>query len=251
MKKIFSLFAPVMACALMLSCVEDERINHTLSANGLLSDSTLYYYVGTDTTHSEGYYFIDDIVIAPFKLSHSFNMWGFGFGFTYCNSNNTSTPGYSNLSAITGSGLRGKSYFTVNTGGADYNLPADITFSDGNSYNAKGIYVTNSVYAYLAITTGDDGNGEFGYVKKNWSDKDWYKLTITGLNENDSVTGSTSVMLANGTEVLKEWSYINLSTLGRVNKIRFTLSSTDNGEWGMNTPSYFCIDQLEVYNVIN
>lgn len=250
MKWSLSLLIPALSCALMFSCIDDERAQHTLSAEGILPDS-VDFFVGSDTTQIEGYYFVDNIIIAPFSLSHSFSNWGFGFGFTCCQSKDTSTSGYSNLSAITGSGLKGKSYFTVNTGGFYNNLPADIIFSNGNSYNAKSVYITNSVYAYLAITNGDDGNGEYGLVKKNWSNQDWFKLTITGYNRNDSVTGSVSVLLANGLDVLDEWRYVDLSALGIISRINFMLSSTDNGEWGMNTPSYFCLDQLKVLDLIS
>ena len=30
-----------------------------------------------------------------------------------------------------------------------------------------------------------------------------------------------------------------------VKKLHFSLSSTDNGDWGMNTPAYFCMDDIK------
>jgi hypothetical protein len=35
---------------------------------------------------------------------------------------------------------------------------------------------------------------------------------------------------------------VDLSSIGAVRTIEFTLSSSDNGDYGMNTPSYFCLD---------
>jgi hypothetical protein len=32
--------------------------------------------------------------------------------------------------------------------------------------------------------------------------------------------------------------------------LSFELESTDVGEWGMNTPAYFAMDNLEVYNTV-
>jgi len=35
-----------------------------------------------------------------------------------------------------------------------------------------------------------------------------------------------------------------LSSLGNLDSLSFTLSSSDNGAFGMNTPAYFCIDDF-------
>jgi hypothetical protein len=53
-------------------------------------------------------------------------------------------------------------------------------------------------------------------------------------------------MLADGMDIINRWQRVDLSPLGNVNKIVFELTSTDNGEYGMNTPSYFCLDRLTI-----
>ena len=45
-------------------------------------------------------------------------------------------------------------------------------------------------------------------------------------------------------EIVKDWQYCDLSALGQVSKVSFTLTSSDNGDYGMNTPAYFCLDQF-------
>jgi hypothetical protein len=40
------------------------------------------------------------------------------------------------------------------------------------------------------------------------------------------------------------WQWFDLSKLGEVASVKFTLSSSDVGQWGMNTPAYFCLDKL-------
>ncbi len=42
------------------------------------------------------------------------------------------------------------------------------------------------------------------------------------------------------------WKYVDLTSLGTVNELYFTMSSTDVGSWGDNTPEYFCLDKLMV-----
>jgi hypothetical protein len=37
---------------------------------------------------------------------------------------------------------------------------------------------------------------------------------------------------------------VDLSNLKVAKKLRFSLSSSDNAAWGMNTPGYFCLDNL-------
>ena len=225
---------------------QDSTVSYTLSMS---VDTPDYIYLGTDKSNSYGdpsyLYYRQDIVVDKFILTHSFTDYGMGEGFTYTNCANDTTPGFMNLSAITKAGVSTNSYFTVNTGG--YGLVAEISFKDSAAYNVKECYVTNSTYAYLAIKDRNDGNAR-PYVKE-WEEGDWFALTITGYY-NDEVTNSKIVVLANGADILNTWQKVDLSSLGKVQKIRFSLDSSDSSEYGgvtyMNTPAYFCFDQLTV-----
>jgi hypothetical protein len=44
--------------------------------------------------------------------------------------------------------------------------------------------------------------------------------------------------------IVDTWEYVDLSSLGVVNKLEFSLGSSDVGAWGMNTPAYFVIDTI-------
>ena len=46
--------------------------------------------------------------------------------------------------------------------------------------------------------------------------------------------------------ILGAWQLVDLRPLGRVVGLFFDLSSTDEGDWGMNTPAYFALDNLDV-----
>ena len=218
---------------------------YTLSVSLPKADSL---YLGTDRSQLDDiyeFYYIDPFVMDPFVLTHSFSDYGFGMGFTYSSLTDITTPGSTNNSAITGEGVYTNAYFTVNTGGEFIGIPSEITFKDGKAYKAKECYVTNSTYAYHAIKDHNDGNGQYGMVKE-WSEDDWFKLTITGYN-GDTETGHIDFLLADGMNIVNTWQKIDLSSLGEVTSISFSLSSTDNDpSWGMNTPSYFCLDQLTV-----
>jgi len=42
---------------------------------------------------------------------------------------------------------------------------------------------------------------------------------------------------------------MDLSALGQVSYIQFTMESTDSGTWGINTATIFCMDKLTVEKV--
>ena len=249
MKKVLS-FA-LMALAMGFVFVSCEKENgddqaaksYTLSYSLSKADSV---YLGTDMSNQYGDpqypYYRQDITIDQFVLTHSFASWGMGEGFTYTSCTNDTTAGSSNLSAITKKGVKTNTYFTAYTGGLSYGLAAEISFKDGKAYNAKECYVTNCVSAYLAIK--DQNPGPYGSVKE-WTKDDKFTLTIKGFNDKVE-TGTVEFLLADGLDIVSTWQQVDLTKLGTVTKIQFSLTTTDEGQWGANTPLYFCLDQLTV-----
>ncbi len=218
---------------------DGDETTYTLSLS--LKDNQ--YYLATDTTNKVGYYFKDNIEIDPFVINHTFGAWGFGESFTFSSCSDATTPGYTNLSAITKKGVSTNAYLISNSG-AWNSTPTEISFVEGKSFLAKEVYVTNATYAYLAIKDRNDGN-ESPMVKQ-WTDDDEFILTITGYLQ-DQPTESVQVKLADGMDILNTWKKVDLSELGFVTKIGFSVSTTDSDPvYGMNTPAYFCIDQLKV-----
>jgi hypothetical protein len=247
MKKVLSLALMALTMGLVfVSCdkeKEDDVKSYTLSISLNKADSI---YLGTGTENVYGYGYIeDDITFDTFILTHSHVDWGFGNsfgeGFTYTCCANDSTPGFMNLSAITGKGVKTNAYFIANAGGAAYEggMAAAISFKDGKAYKVKDCYVTNSTYAYLAIKYQNDGNPE--PMVGPWENNSKFTLSITGYNGNDK-TASVDVALADGkNNILNIWQQVDLTKLGKVTKIVFSTTSTDP-----MTPSYFCLDQLTV-----
>ena len=102
-----------------------------------------------------------------------------------------------------------------------------------------GMYVCNTAYAYNSITKGDEFAGEpFG-------DDDWFLLTIGGSLEGKAVNTTVEFYLAKGKNVVSDWTYVDLSPLGKVDALSFALTgSRTDPMYGLNTPAYFCIDNL-------
>ena len=132
-------------------------------------------------------------------------------------------------------------------GGAKGGKNYVVWYEDGLSGNAiklktpavvPGMYVCNNVYAYNSITKGDAIAGDpFG-------DDDWFMLSIGGMLDGKMVNTQVEFYLAKGKNVVTDWTYVDLSQLGKVDAIFFTLSGSKTGDWGLNTPTYFCIDNL-------
>ncbi len=169
--------------------------------------------------------------------------WFSWSGFAVSNQTDVTTPGWGNqYSAITGSGVAGTPGY-----GVVYPTPVStILFKDTV---VSGLYVTNSTYAYLSMKNGDDIAKKFG--GKTGNDKDYLILTIEGFNSDNQSTGKVEFFLAdfmysinNYDYIINDWRWISLKKLGRISKLEFSLRSSDNSAWGMNTPGYFCIDNL-------
>ena len=111
------------------------------------------------------------------------------------------------------------------------------------------IWITNTTYAYLAVVNGDDGAG---YVKGPFGAGDFFKVTVTGYDEANNPTASLEILLADYRDAnpanwfaLDKWTQFNLSALGIVHGLSFDLDSSDTGAFGMNTPAFFAIDDLQ------
>ena len=101
-----------------------------------------------------------------------------------------------------------------------------------------GMYVCNNVYALNSMKNGDDIAGDpFGA-------EDFFLLTIGGSKEGKAVNTTVEFYLGQGTNFVTDWTYVDLSKLGEVDELTFSLSGSRTGDWGLNTPAYFCIDNL-------
>lgn len=120
--------------------------------------------------------------------------------------------------------------------------PTDMVFADGRAHEAVSVYVNLNSYAYYAIQDGL-------YPARAFTNGDKFILTIHGVAPDESEK-TVEVPLASYTNgdltVNRGWKYVDLSPLGVVNELYFSIDSTDKGTWGMNTPGYFCLDKLTV-----
>ena len=115
-----------------------------------------------------------------------------------------------------------------------------------SSYYTLGFYVCNSPYAYYAIQNGN------GYANK-FEQGDWFKLIAHGADEFGEEVGSVEYYLADYRsenpdewKLNDSWEWVDLRSLGKVLSVYFTMESSDTGDYGINTPVYFCLDKYTV-----
>ena len=180
-------------------------------------------------------------------FSNTFNAqyhsWG---GFAYSSKMDSLTPGFANMySSANGKGYSGSATYAVAYMSA-YSGPVSINLQgSAKGKVVSGFYVNNNTYAYQSMINGDS------YAKKFTShDTDWFKLTAKGYL-NGVLTDTAEFYLADfrfadstNAYIIKAWTWFDLSLLGNVDSISFAMSSSDNGTYGMNTPSYFCMENF-------
>lgn len=172
-------------------------------------------------------------------------------GFALSSVNDPNTAGWGNqYAAVTGTGVGGSGNYAV--GYMDtFNTSNKVQINLPVGTQVKGMDVTNDAYAYWSMHDGDAFAKKFGGA--SGTDPDYLKLTITGYSGGSS-TGAVDFYLADyrgATKTLvSDWQWVDLTPLGsNVDQLQFALDSSDTGLWGINTPTYFVMDNLTVASV--
>ena len=241
MKKNLIYFALIFS-VVFTACKTDKDVENIATMNienKLTSPETEWTGDKTGTLNNNGEHvnsFTDGVFTFNNFFNPTYSSWS---GFAYTNKSDVTTATYTNNSAITGKAQSGKVYLTVNVNAYS---PAKLGFVDNKTHTLKGMYITNATYAYLTIKNGNT-------FSKKFAAGDWFKLNIIALDEAGKDGKTIEYYLADyrdGKTILKnQWEWVDLSSLGKIAGLRFEMSSTDNGEWGMNTPAYFCADDIK------
>ncbi len=170
--------------------------------------------------------------------------WG---GFTASSRTDLSQTGLNaQYTAASGCGYDGSTQYAV---AYTMGVQTDVYAADGQSHTVTGCYVTNDLWTYQDILQG--GYGEQPYGGPTGNDPDWFKVTATGKNASGQTVGTLDFYLAdyrfaNNEEdyVLNTWEWFDLSPLGNVATISFSLSSSRGSGYNMITPAYFCMDNF-------
>lgn len=183
-------------------------------------------------------------IFLPNDYNSDFMSWS---GWAISNITDTTTRGFTNqYSAIAGGGVDGSAHYATTYAFGNNNLQLQGAAA---AQPVSGMYITNSTYAYWSMLEGDAFAKKFGGVAGN--DPDFFLLTIKAFYNGHVTSDSVNFYLAdyrftdNSQDyIVREWTWVDLSALGPADSLSFQLSSSDVGQFGMNTPSYFCIDNV-------
>ena len=166
----------------------------------------------------------------------------------YSNTTDTTTSGFANLSSSkAGSGYMESENYVIGKSGSyiTYDVPRDFT-----------AFISNSTYAANSMRDGD------AFAKKfTNADQDFLKLHFYGYL-NGTLIDSSMLYLADFTHSDStldyivnvtpgfDWQYIEIPS-SNVDSVVFKLESSDMGAFGMNTPDFFCMDNVGSYPLSN
>lgn len=121
----------------------------------------------------------------------------------------------------------------------------------------EGIHITNTTYAHGIMRDGDPNGFATIFGGDSGDEPDFFKLTIQAYEGGILKSDSVEFYLAdyrfedNSLDyIVDTWEFVDLTPLGNVDSLLFQLSSSDAGVNGINTPAFFCIDNLRTTNSI-
>jgi len=125
-----------------------------------------------------------------------------------------------------------------------------IRFAVASTVN--GFYITNSTIAYRSMQNGDGFAKKFGGATGN--DPDYFKVNITGWLNGTPKIDTIHFYLADFRDannandyIVKDWQWVSTVALGLVDSLTYTLSSSDTTGSYINTPAYFCMDDIVIF----
>ncbi len=183
---------------------------------------------------------------------NSFTDWGGGAtswnGFAYTNETDQTTLSYTNeFSSASGKGVWASENYAVSYIMGDWMnnyepIPSIIRIdTEIAPEQIPGMFISLNAYSSLYMADNDlYSNGNH-----------WLKLHIAGFNTVTDIAVTADIMLADyrfeNAELdfkMSNWTYIDLSWAQGADSLLFYIYSSDAGEYGVNTPAYFCIDNV-------
>ena len=245
------LIALAFAAPVAATTIDFEDLGANLPIANPDSGDPEYFYNGYSAAAASQ---PTDFASSGATFNNDFTNFGGGCcwqGWAYSQTTDATTAGFGNqYSAAAGSGAGGSAtYGVAYTGGAvgAQGPVSRITFDQ--QVSLLGAALDNTTYAALSMRDGDQFSKKFGGA--SGSDPDYFILTITGRDVGNAVTGSVDFALADYRfandaldYIVTSWTFVDLTGLGTVSALEFSLDSSDQSFGYLNTPSYFALDDL-------
>ncbi len=241
MRKISTLAMALVMSATALQAQTVAQFD-TLQLPGTDTFYVNYSAPGTDVGFEDGLAHFETVYDTTFGYS------SLRKGFVYSNVKDSVTTSYTiPNSAKPGEGFGGTNQYAVGFG---FEEPISVTLKGtARGKMVKGFYATNTTYAHNAMRDGYLVAKKFGGIPN--VDSDWFKITVKGFMNDTLTADSIDFYLADFRDadstkdyIIKTWEWVDLTPLGKVDSLTFLVSTSDVGQFGANTPLYFCMDNL-------
>lgn len=256
MLKKFLLFGFVSAITMtsFSSCENDDNDDPTFNNRESITvaEADLAY-------NSEGIWDVNDkdqvVILDNYRFSH-FLSSGIVVGFTpsRITDNAVHDPFYEfPYASISGGGIGGNKPYLVGYWASFVETDefgsrtCRIVNEEGKYFKPQSVMVNNTSWVYYSLLNGSAFSKKFGLgdslylvahgVHPDGSESE-VKFPLALITSNDVASG-----------IVTKWTEFNLAALGVCQGMYFTMESTDSDPvYGMNTPAYFCMDRLIVYD---
>lgn len=236
-----------IACLSVGFQINAQLVNEVVTFETLPLTGTETFYNGSDDAGSF------EVNYATFSNNYNAN-WNSWNGFAYSNVTDNTTAGYTNqYSAFPGSGANNSEKYAIHYPEGIITFPFYVQLDS--------IKLSNATYAALSMRDGDAIGKQFGSLTNaagevdGTNGEDFFKVWIIGLDENNQPVDSVEFYLADYRSannqddyIVDTWVNVNLQSMMPVLHLTFRLESSDNGQWGMNTPAYFALDDLAFHS---
>ena len=191
---------------------------------------------------------VGSFLSGSYQFCNSYNIsYGSWYGTGYSNRTETDFNTYNTdqFNSVVGKGYGDSENFAVGYSGGEIKVMNKPVEGD----EIRGFYITNNAYAVNAIIGNDS------YAKK-FEQGDFMKVIFTG-HHADGTDATVEYYLADYRSAkaadhyyLDTWQWVDLRSLGKVTSIDFSFDGSDKGAWGVNTPTYFCMDNFNGERVV-
>ena len=222
----------VAAAMLFAACnpTEPEKALKVADFENIELQAESVYHLNQSGTFESG-----DFV---FQQEVSVSDWGtYYYGNIVTNQTSNEYKGdFQNDMSGKGGAVAGKNFVVWTGSYTDYD---GITLKEAAT--VPGMYVCNTPWVVDAILNGDGMSSDDGAP---FGDNDYFTLTVKGSLDGVAVNAEVKVELAKGKQYIKDWTYVDLRPLGKINALKFQLTGSKKNDYGMTTPAYFALDNL-------
>lgn len=106
-------------------------------------------------------------------------------------------------------------------------------------YYPEYVYICQNSNTHKAIKQGE-------FNARPFTEQDTLALIIQTLDSTKNPTATTIYYLAIDGTCNEGWVKVPLTALGQTSCLSFSMTTTDIGDWGANTPLYFALDGLTI-----